>query len=68
MENELNAIPHSVRGLVKEYLSSDSGASAVEYSIIAMAMFLAIIPAFLFVSTGISLKLDAIGDYFASFG
>ena len=52
--------------VVSEFLRHCGGAAAVEYGIVAMAMFLAIIPAFLYVSTGIQLKFQAITDYFAS--
>ena len=52
---------------VKNYLNCQSGAAAVEYGVIAMAMFLAIIPAFLYVSTGILVKLQSIAEYFGRF-
>lgn len=53
---------------LKEFASNIDGAVAVEYGIIATAMFLAIIPAFLYVSTGITLRLQSISSYFQSLG
>lgn len=52
----------------RKFLCNAEGAVAVEYGIIVMAMFLAIIPAFLYVSTGIMLRLQSISDYFLSLG
>ncbi len=45
-------------------LRDDRGAVAVEYGIIAMAMFAAIIPAFLYVASGVQTKFSEIGSYF----
>lgn len=52
--------------VVSKFLRHSGGAAAVEYGIVAMAMFMAIIPAFLYVSTGIQLKFQTITSYFAS--
>jgi Flp pilus assembly pilin Flp len=52
--------------MVSSFFREAKGAAAVEYGVIVMAMFLAIIPAFLYVSTGISLKFKNLTDYFAS--
>jgi len=38
---------------------------AVEYVLIAAAMFGAIIPAFLYVASGISVKFSSINSYFS---
>ena len=57
----------SIAEKVKKLLRCESGSTAVEYGIIVTAMFLAIIPAFIYVSTGIMMKFQVIGDYFASF-
>ena len=52
--------------VVKTFLRNTSGAAAVEYGVIIMAMFGAIIPAFLYVSTGITVKFQSITNYFES--
>lgn len=57
-----------VAGVVSKFLRDANGATAVEYCIIATAMFLAIIPAFLYVSTGIMVKFQSLSDYFISIG
>lgn len=49
------------------YLRDDSGAVAVEYAIIAVAMFLAIIPSFLSISGAVEGKLNTIAGYFNGF-
>ncbi len=47
------------------FAASQSGAMAVEYVLIAAAMFTAIIPAFLYVASGISIKFASITGYFS---
>lgn len=48
---------------LKSLLKNDQGAVAVEYAIIAIAMFLAIIPSFLFVSSAVGVKLTDVAGY-----
>lgn len=48
----------------KELLACEIGAVAVEYVIIAAAMFLALIPSFLYVASGMTTKFSDIGSYF----
>lgn len=50
--------------ILSKWSKSQSGAAAVEYSVIAFAMFGAIIPAFLYVASGMGIKFTAITDYF----
>ena len=57
-----------VGGVVSKFLRDANGATAVEYGIIATAMFLAIIPAFIYVSTGIMIKFQSLSDYFITLG
>lgn len=57
-----------VAGVVSKFLRDANGATAVEYGIIATAMFLAIIPAFIYVSTGIMIKFQSLTAYFVSLG
>jgi Flp pilus assembly pilin Flp len=47
------------------FLNADKGAVAIEYAIISVAMFLAIVPGFFYVSTAVQQKLFDIGSYFA---
>ena len=47
------------------FLGCESGAVAVEYVIIAAAMFLALIPSFLYVASGMLAKFSSVGGYFA---
>ena len=47
------------------FIQDENGAVAVEYGIIAMAMFAAIIPAFIYVASGIQTKFSEIGSYFS---
>ncbi len=54
--------------VVSKFFRDVEGATAVEYGIIATAMFLAIIPAFIYVSTGIMIKFQSLTDYFTSLG
>jgi Flp pilus assembly pilin Flp len=53
--------------LVSKFFRNTKGTVAVEYGIIITAMFLAIIPGFLYVSSGISVKFRDIAAYLASF-
>lgn len=53
-------------GKARAFAVNEDGAVAVEYGIIAMAMFAALIPAFLYVASGIQMKFSAIGGYFGS--
>jgi Flp pilus assembly pilin Flp len=52
------------RKLVEAWTRCRSGGTAVEYSLIAFAMFGALIPAFLYVASGMSVKFAAVTDYF----
>jgi Flp pilus assembly pilin Flp len=52
--------------IVSRFLRHESGSAAVEYAVVAMAMFMAIIPAFVYVSSGIGLKFQSIVSYFSS--
>jgi Flp pilus assembly pilin Flp len=54
------------RNRLQEFWLCSKGATAVEYGIIVMAMFLAIIPGFLYVSTGVTKKFQGIANYFGS--
>lgn len=47
-------------------MKNQHGATAVEYSIISVAMFLAIIPAFYLISSAVRLKFIDIGGYFSA--
>ena len=49
---------------LKAFLKNTRGTVAVEYGVIITAMFLAIIPRFLYVSTGIRIKFEALASYF----
>ena len=49
----------------KNLLGCEQGAVAVEYVVIAAAMFLALIPSFLYVASGMTTKFSSIGGYFA---
>jgi Flp pilus assembly pilin Flp len=50
----------------KEFLVCEKGSTAIEYSLIAGAMFLAITPAFYMVRDSINVKFEAIVGYFAT--
>lgn len=52
------------RVTVATWMKCQSGAAAVEYSIIAFAMFGAIIPAFFYVSSAMGIKFSDITAYF----
>lgn len=52
--------------LVSKWFRDANGSTAVEYGIITTAMFLAIIPAFLYVATGIQVKFVSLTSYFLS--
>ncbi len=56
----------SLTSRVKTLLSCEDGAVAVEYGIIAIAMFAAIVPGFLYVASGIQTKFSDIGGYFGT--
>jgi Flp pilus assembly pilin Flp len=58
--------PNDLTSLVSKALRDEGGAAAVEYGVIVMALFMAIIPAFVYVSTGIAVKLQSITGYFES--
>ncbi len=47
------------------FLGCESGAVAVEYVVIAAAMFLALIPSFLYVASGMATKFSGIEGYFS---
>jgi Flp pilus assembly pilin Flp len=49
---------------VKAFLACENGAVAIEYVVIAAAMFLALIPSFLYVASGMTAKFSSIGGYF----
>ncbi len=51
--------------LAKAFRVCESGAVAVEYVMIAAAMFLALIPSFLYVASGMTNKFSSVGGYFA---
>lgn len=51
--------------LVRHYACCRSGAVAVEYVVIASAMFGALIPAFLYVASGMGTKFTSITSYFS---
>jgi Flp pilus assembly pilin Flp len=46
------------------YLRCENGAVAVEYVLIASAMFVALIPSFLYVASGMLLKFSSVQGYF----
>lgn len=48
----------------QDYLKDENAAVAVEYAIIAVAMFLAIIPSFIYVADAVGATLLDIGGYF----
>jgi Flp pilus assembly pilin Flp len=50
--------------VIAQFLRCESGSVAVEYVIMAAAMFLALIPSFLYVASGIGIKFSTISDYF----
>lgn len=49
---------------IRQFFQCQSGAVAVEYGVIVMAMFLALIPGFLYVSSALGIKLSSIKDFF----
>lgn len=49
-----------------QFLKCESGTVAVEYVVMAAAMFLALIPSFLYVASGIGIKFSTISDYFGA--
>ncbi len=53
--------------LVKSYLKAESGAVAIEYALIAVALSVAIITAFPFVTSAVSAKFQNVADAFTFF-
>lgn len=51
--------------LVRRYINCRRGTVAVEYVVIASAMFTALIPAFLYVASGMGTKLSSITSFFS---
>lgn len=51
--------------LTSAFRACENGAVAIEYVIIAAAMFLALIPSFLYVASGMTTKFSSVGGYFA---
>lgn len=49
------------------FFRNAAGTVAVEYAVIAGAMFLALIPGFIYVSSGIRAKFEFLIDYFDMF-
>ena len=54
-----------IAAIAQNLLGCERGTVAVEYVVIAAAMFLALIPSFLYVASGMSTKFSSIGGYFA---
>lgn len=48
----------------RAFLDCTNGAVAIEYVVIAAAMFLALIPSFLYVASGMTTKFSSVGGYF----
>jgi Flp pilus assembly pilin Flp len=57
-------MPQRYGAVVKSFLYCQQGAVAVEYVIIAAAMFLALIPSFLYVADGMTGKFSDVETYF----
>ena len=55
-------------GLVKQFLRSEDGATAIEYALIAVGMVLAIIAAFPSITTAINTRFSGIGTSFSALG
>jgi Flp pilus assembly pilin Flp len=51
----------------RQFIRSQSGAVAIEYSLIAAAMFLAIYPAFYFITSAIGIKYQDVANAFTFF-
>jgi Flp pilus assembly pilin Flp len=49
---------------IGQFLRCESGTVAVEYGVIVTAMFLALVPGFLYVSSAMGIKLSFIKDFF----
>ena len=49
---------------IMQFLRYESGTVAVEYGVIVTAMFLALIPGFLYVSSVLGIKLSLINGFF----
>ena len=54
-----------ITATARNLIVCERGAVAVEYVVIAAAMFLALIPSFLYVASGMTTKFSSIGGYFA---
>ena len=52
------------RKSISAFFHCDRGAVAVEYVVIAAAMFLALIPSFLYVASGMMTKFSSVSGYF----
>lgn len=53
-----------ITAIAQNLLDCERGAVAVEYVVIAAAMFLALIPSFLYVASGMTTKFSSIGGFF----
>jgi Flp pilus assembly pilin Flp len=67
MNNILTNATFSLSSSVEKYFACESGAVAVEYSLIAGAMFLAISPAFYLLRDSILVKFNDIATYLTAF-
>ena len=56
----------TMKNKIDRFIRDESGAVAIEYSLIAGAMFLAISPAFYLVRDAINVKFAAIASYFTT--
>ncbi len=52
-----------VKSALRVYLNCTSAAVAIEYAIIAVAMFLALVPGFYYVSSAVQQKFAFIGNF-----
>jgi Flp pilus assembly pilin Flp len=53
--------------LIRAFWACESGAAAVEYGVIATAMFLALIPAFIYVAAAMEIKYTSVTSFFNGF-
>ncbi len=53
--------------VVRRFRECESGAVAVEYSVIAVAMFLALVPAFIYVAAAMEVKFTSVTSFFNGF-
>lgn len=53
-------------GALRRFCSDDSGATAIEYALIAAGIFLAIVPPMGLIATRMGLTYNKILDYFSS--